>query len=282
MFEAFQQGLRELGYVEGQNLAIEPRGAEGRYERLPDLAAELVRLQPDVLVSSATPATRAAQQATSTIPIVFIAVGDPVGLGIVASLDRPGGNVTGVSDLFVGLSGKRLELLKETVPGVSRVAALWNPSNPAIALEWSGTQEAGRMLGLEVQSVEAHSADDLAGAFETIARERADALIVLSDPLISLGNAQILDFAVRSRLPTMHSQRATVEAGGLMSYGPSLTGLSRRGAYYVDRILKGTKPANLPVEQPREFELVVNRRTAQALGLTIPADVWLQTTEVIE
>jgi putative tryptophan/tyrosine transport system substrate-binding protein len=281
-FEAFREGLRELGYVEGQNLAIEVRWAEGRVERLPELAAELVRLQPDVLVTPTTPQTQAALQATSTIPIVFIAVSDPVGLGMVASLARPGGHLTGQSDFFAGVSGKRLELLKETVPGAARVAVLWNPTNPASALEWSATQHAARTLGLEVLLVEVGSADNLIDAFKTIVREHADAVIILSAAFLSvLGAPKLPELVARSRLPTMHYRRADVAAGGLMSYGPSFASLYRRGAYYVDRILKGTKPSDLPVEQPREFELVINLQTAQTLGLTIPQHVLLQATEVI-
>jgi putative tryptophan/tyrosine transport system substrate-binding protein len=282
-FEAFREGLRELGYAEGQNILIEVRWAEGRVERLPALAGELVRLQPDILVTTTTLPTQAAVQATTTIPIVFIAVGDPVGLGFVTSLARPGGHITGESDLFVGLAGKRLELLKETVPSISRVAALWNPPNPSSALEWSEVQDAARNLALEVRSVEAQSSEDLAGAFETISREHADALIILTAAFLSvIGTSQLPSLIARSRLPTMHYRRADVAAGGFMSYGPSFTSLYRRAAYYVDRILKGTKPAELPVEQPREFDFVINLKTAQALGLTIPHHVLLQATEVIQ
>ena len=281
-FEAFRQGLREFGYVEGQNVVIEARWAEGHAERYPALAAELVGLQPDVIVTVSTPPTEAAKQATTTIPIVFTSSGDPVGLGLVASLARPGGNITGQSNLFVALGRKRLELLKETVPSVARVAGLWNPTNPANAPEWSATQEAARTLGVEALSVEVRTSGDLAGAWDTIADERADAVVLLGDPLFSLNNPQFPDFIARTRLPTMTTARAAVEAGGLMCYGPSLTGMSRRAAYYVDKILKGASPAELPVEQPREFEFIINLKTAQALGLTIPEHVLLQATEVLQ
>jgi putative tryptophan/tyrosine transport system substrate-binding protein len=283
-FEVFREGLRELGWVEGQNCVVETRWAEARFEQSPALAAELVRLQPDVIVSRSGPLTQAAVQATSTIPIIFVNVGDPVGGGLVASLARPGGNVTGLSGLFVDLSGKRLELLRETVPSAYRVAALWNPSNPLSARDRSAMQEAARTLGVEMRSVEVRNADELSGAFESIARDCPDALILLADPLFSVtgGTPQLLNFVAGSRLPTMHLQRADVEAGGLMSYGASLAAMSRRAAYYVDRILKGTSPADLPVEQPREFELIINLRTAQTLGLTIPQHVLAQATEVIQ
>jgi putative ABC transport system substrate-binding protein len=282
-FEAFRQGLREFGYVEGQNVVIEARWAAGRFERYPALAAELVGLQPDVLVTTSTPPTLAAQQATSTIPIVFTSSGDPVGLGLVASLARPGGNITGLSNLFVPLGRKRLELLKETVPSAARVAGLWNPTNPANALEWSATQEAARTLGVEAQSVAVRTTSDLASALDTILDERADALVILADPLLSVTNTpQIPDFIARTRLPTMTTVGANVEAGGLMYYGPSLTGMCRRAAYYVDRILRGAKPAELPVEQPTTFDFAINLKTAQALGLTIPQHVLLQATEVIQ
>jgi len=282
-FVVLRQALQALGYVEGENLVVEARWAEGRPERLPALAAELVRLQPDVIVSQNTRETQALQQATSTIPIVFIGLSDPVGVGIVASLARPGGNLTGTSDLRIELSGKRLELLKQAVPGASRVAALWHPSNTVNALDWSATEDAARTLGVEVQPVEVHSADDLAGAFETIVRERAEALLVVPDIVLSvIGTPQFPDFVARSRLPSMHNSRFDVEAGGLMSYGPSRTSAAHRTAYYVDRILKGTKPADLPVEQPMTFDFVVNLKTARELGITFPNEIMLQVTEVVQ
>jgi len=282
-FEAFREGLRGLGYADGQNIVIEVRWSEGRVERLPALATELVRLQPDVLVTTTTLPTQAAMQATSTIPIVFCAVGDPAGLGMVASLARPGGNITGQSDLFVGLSGKRLELLKEAVPSAARVAVLWKPANPASVLEWGETQQAARALGLEPISAEADSGDDLPRAFETIAGAHPDALIILSAAYTSvISTPRLPEFIARSRLPTMHYRREDVAAGALMAYGPRLVSQYRRAAYYVDRILKGTPPAEIPVEQPREFDFVINLKTAQTLGLTIPPHVLLQATEVIQ
>jgi putative tryptophan/tyrosine transport system substrate-binding protein len=279
--EEFHQALRELGYVEGQNLIIEARWSEGRSEQNPALVAELVRLQPDVLVTATTPPTLAARQATDTIPVVFIGVSDPVALGIVASLARPGGNVTGLSDLHLGLSGKRLELLKETLPGATRVAALWNPTNAASAREWNEMHEAARTLGVAVSSVQVRSLDDLAGVFEALVRENADALIALSDTFLTIV-PDGADLIAKLRLPIMHFNRAGVLAGALMAYGPSFASLYRRGAYYVDRILKGAKPADLPVEQPREFDFIINLRWAQELGLAIPPHVLLQATEVIQ
>jgi putative tryptophan/tyrosine transport system substrate-binding protein len=281
--EAFREGLRELGYADGQNIVIEVRWSEGRTERLPALATELVQLHPDVLVTTTTLPTQAAMQTTSTIPIVFCAVGDPAGLGMVGSLARPGRNITGQSDLFVGLSGKRLELLKEAVPGAARVAVLWNPPNPASVLEWGEAQQAARALGLDPISVATDSGDDLPRAFETIAAARPDALVILSAAYTSvISTPRLPEFIARSRLPTMHYRHEDVAAGALMAYGPRLVSLYRRAAYYVDRILKGTPPAEIPVEQPREFDFVINLNTARALGLTIPEHVLLQATEVIQ
>jgi putative ABC transport system substrate-binding protein len=281
--EAFRQGLQELGYVEGDNLVFEARWAEGMYERYPAFVAELVGLQPDVIVSTHTPQAQLLQQATSSIPVVFLALSDPVGLGLVDSLARPGRNLTGTSDLSVGLSGKRLELLKETVPDASRVGVLWNPTNAANTVDLNATQDAARTLGVAVQAVEARSVDDLPGSFEAIARERADAVIMLGDSLFgSSATPQIADSVARSRLPTMHYDRQSVAAGGLMSYGPSRASLHRRGAYYVDRILRGAKPADLPVKQPMTFDFVVNLKTAQALGISFPNEIMLQVTEVID
>jgi putative tryptophan/tyrosine transport system substrate-binding protein len=283
-FEAFRQGMRDIGYVEGQNLVIERRWAEQRPERLPALAAELAGSSVDVIVVAAnTRAAQAAKAATSTIPIVMTGISDPVAAGLVASFAHPGGNVTGVSDLAVGLSSKRLELLTQTVPGASRVLALGNSTNPASALDWSATQEAAHTLGVEVSPVEVRSPDDLPIAFETIARERPDALIILAEGFLGVSSTpQLPGLIARTGVPTIHRSRLDAEAGGLMSYGPSYAGLARRGAYYVDRILKGAKPADLPVEQPREFDFVINLKTAQALGLTVPQHVLLQTTEVIQ
>jgi len=279
--DAFRQGLRDLGYDEGQNLVVEYRHAEGQLERLPELAAELAQLQVDVIVTLAAPPTLAARQATETIPIVFTNVNDPVGLSLVASLARPGGNITGLSTLSGVTSGKRLELLKETVPGVSRVAAFWSAANPGQVLVFQEAQEAAQALGLQLQPLGARSPDDFDSLFDVAIGERADALVVL--PAVRLRYpSQLVDFAAKHGLPAMYSERAKVEAGGLMAFEPNYGALNRRAAYYVDRILKGTKPADLPVEQPREFDFVINLRTAQALGLTIPPHVLLQATEVIQ
>jgi putative ABC transport system substrate-binding protein len=278
--EAFRQGLRELGYVEGQNIAIEERFAAWRDERLAELAAELVRLNVEVIVTQAAPATQAARHATGIIPIVFTNVNDPVGQGIVASLARPGANVTGLSTLSSPISGKRLELLKEAVPEVARVAVFWNAANPAFALMLREMPSAAQALGLQLQSLEVQSPDDLDRAFEVAIGERADSLVVLpGTPMRS--PTQVVDFAATHRLPAMYTERARVEAGGLMSYGPNYREISRRAAIYVDKILKGTKPADLPVEQPTKFEFVVNLKTAEALGLTIPPLLLFQADEVI-
>jgi putative tryptophan/tyrosine transport system substrate-binding protein len=283
-YPAFREGLEQHGYVEGQNLVIETRWTAGEsMERYLEMAEDVVRLRPDVVVTGTTPQTRAVKQVTSSIPIVFVSVSDAVGVGFVASLARPGGNLTGQSDFFAGLSGKRLELLRQVVPSAGRVAALWNPTNPATVLEWNSVQDAGGTLGLEILPIVAHSRDDLVSAFGAMLRERPDALIVLTDGQYSVANSpQILPLVVESRLPTMYYARDGVAGGMLMSYGPNFDSLYRRAAYYVDRILKGSKPADLPVEQPREFDFLINLKTAQALGLTIPTHVLLQATEVIQ
>jgi len=277
-----QQGLRDHGWVEGQNLAIEWRFADGRAERLPDLAAELVRLGVDVLVtSSGDPAIRALQQATSTIPIVMAVSVDPVGTGLVASLARPGGNITGLSIMAAEVGGKRLELLKQAVPQASRVAVLWNPAHPGKEIEWQDTQVAARALGVTLHAVEVRDPADFDGAFVAIARERPDVLIVFTEVLTLTHQRQIVDFATQHRLPMISESREFAATGGLMTYGASLPALFRRAAYYVDRILKGAKPADLPIEQPTKFELVINLKTAQVLGLTIPPALLFQADEVI-
>jgi putative tryptophan/tyrosine transport system substrate-binding protein len=278
----FRQGLRELGYVEGQNIEIEVRSAEGEYERLPDLAAELVRLQVDVIVTGAAPGVQAAQQATRTIPIVIAAVVDPETTGFVASLARPGGNITGLSSMAPVLVGKQLEFLKETVPGVSRVAVLWNPANPGDAPQFRQAEVAAAALGVRLQSVEVRSPDELDGAFVAMTQEQADGVVVLVDLMLLDHRARIADLAGKSRLPAVYGLREHVEAGGLMSYSASLDEMYRRAAYYVDRILKGAKPADLPVEQPMRFDFVVNLNTAQALGITFPNEIMLQVTEVVQ
>ena len=280
--DAFRQGLRELGWVEGQNIVIEHRYAEGRFDRLPDLAAELVRLKVDIIVAPASPAAAAAKNATETIPIVMVGVSEPVGLGLIASLARPGGNITGTSAIWPELVGKQLEQLKEIVPKVRRVAILSNPANPAHALSIREVKVAARSLGVQLQLLEARGPTEFDGAFATMAKERVGALLVAADPVFSLHRTRLADLAAKSRLPTMHGLRENVEAGGLMSYGPSSPDTFRRAATFVDKILKGAKPADLPVEQPTKFELVINLKTAKAIGLTMPRSLLLRATEVIQ
>ena len=281
--EAFRQGLREFGWVEGQNIVIDWRFAEGRFDRLPDLAAELVRLKVDVIAAGPTPAAVAAKNATGTIPIVMIGVGDPVGLGLIASLARPGGNVTGVSfSVDLEIFGKGLELLKEIVPRVRRVAVLSNPANPAQALTIKDVKAAGRSLGVQLQLLEARGPNEFDGAFAAMAKERAEALLVVSDSMFLLHRARLADLAAKNQLPSMYGVREFVEAGCLMSYGPSIVANYRRAAFFVDKILKGAKPADLPVEQPTKFELAINLKTAKALGLTIPQSLLQRADQVIE
>ncbi len=281
--EAFRQKLRDLGYIEGQNSVIEYRWAEGQDDRLPGLAAELVRLKADVIVTTGTPGTLAAKQATKTIPIVMASSGNPVQSGLGASLNRPGGNVTGLSIFAPELEGKRLELLKEAVPRLSRVALLWNPANPALTVVFQQTQIAAQALRLTPQPVvEVRRVTDFENAFSTIAGARPQALVVLVDRLLLAHRRRIVDFAANSRLPAMYGYRDYVDAGGLMSYAPSNIDLFRGAAIYVDKILKGANPANLPVQQPAKFELVINLKTAKALGLTIPPSLRLRADEVIQ
>jgi putative tryptophan/tyrosine transport system substrate-binding protein len=274
--DAFRQGLRALGYVEGQHLVIAYRGAEGRIERLPDLVAELVQLQVAVIVAVGTAATRAAQDATPTIPIVMTGTTDPVAQGFVASLARPGGNITGVSNLMADLPRKRLELLQETVPHSARIAVLVNPDNPAAKSVLHTLTMAAQALRVHLHVVELRQAEALDAAFAAMTHAGADALLV-SDPLLG----RVADLATQSRLPAMDDWKMSVEAGGLMSYGTSLPERHRRAATDVDKMLKGAKPTDLPVEQSTAFELIINLRTAQALGLTIPPSVLFQATEVI-
>jgi putative ABC transport system substrate-binding protein len=277
--DALRQRLRDLGWVESQNIAIEYQLAEVNLDRLPQLAAELVRLKVAVIVADSDPAIRAAKQATRTIPIVLIAVGDPVKEGFVASLARPGGNITGLTSISEELSGKRLELVKEAFPKVSRVTVLWNPDNASNLLEFREMEVASRTLGLKLQSLQVRGSNDFEGAFA--AKDRANALIIVRDPLIDSHHFRILDFAIDNRLPAMHGEAQFVEAGGLMSYGPSRVELFRRAATYVDKILKGAKPADLPVERPTKFELVINLKTAKQIGVTIPPNVLARADRVI-
>jgi putative ABC transport system substrate-binding protein len=281
--EAFLQGLRELGYVEGQTVHVEWRSAEGRAERVPELASELVQLGVNLIVTGGDQQTRAARAATGTIPIVMAVSGDPVGAGHVDSLARPGGNVTGLTILSPELSPKRLGLLKELVPNLSRVAVLWNAADQVKSLDFKETQATAGFLGIQVQSLEVRTADDLERAFEDAGRLRPQGLITLADPLLNNHAARIVDFAAQRQLPAMYETREWyLDAGGLMAYGPSLGDLFRRAATYVDRILKGAKPADLPVERPTKFDFVINLKTAQALGLIIPPSVLAQATEVIQ
>jgi len=281
-FEGFRHGLGELGYVEGQNIAIESRWAEGKYDRLPGLAAELVRLKVDVIVTAAVPAIRAAKEATRTIPIVMASVVDPVTTGLVASLARPGGNITGLSTMAPELVGKQLQMLKEVVPKSSRVAVLWNPANPGNAPQLREAEAAARTLGVRLQPLEARNPNDFDGAFAAMTRQQAGALIVLVDSMLNDHRTRIADLAAKSRLPAVYGLPEHAEAGGLMAYGASRSDLFRRAATYVDKILKGAKAGDLPVEQLSKFELVINLKTAKALGLTIPQSVLIRADEVIQ
>ena len=279
----FREGLRELGYVEGQNLVIEWRFADGKADRLPGLAAELAQLPVDVLVSlGATPAAQAARQASDTIPVVFVGVGDPVGSGLVASLARPGGHVTGMSNFLAATTTKRVELLAEALPGISRIDVIMNPANPAVQEELARTQEAARALGLRSQPRPVRGAEDFEGSFAAMAGERPDAVILLGDAVYNSHVARLARLALANRLPAMFPFREFAVAGGLMTYGNNLADIFRRGAYFVDKILKGTNPAELPVEQPTKFDFVINLQTARTLGLTIPHSVLQQATEIIQ
>ena len=282
MMEALRGGLRDLGYVEGKNIAIEYRWAEGNYERLPGLAAELVQLKMDVIVAAPTPAIQAAQQATATIPIVMAQAGDPVGAGFVASLSRPGGNITGLSNIAIELLGKNLELLHVAVPRLSRVAVLVNPGHPNHPNMLNSIQAAAKRIGVNVSPAQASTASQIEAAFAVITRGRAGALIVLPDGFFITQARRIAELAAKNRLPTMVSNRESVEAGGLMSYRQNDAEHFRRAATYVDKILKGAKPGDLPVEQPTKFDLVVNMKTAKALGIKVPQSILLQATKVIE
>jgi len=280
--EAFRQGLRDLGYVEGKNIIIEYRYAEGVNERFANLAAELVSLKVDVILTGGTPATQAAKNATQTVPIVMVNTVDPVGTGLVASLARPGGNITGLTNVSGEFAGKLLELLKEAFPKVSRVAVLWDPANAGNALSLGEIKVAARALQITLQSAEVHGPDDFEPAFSAIKKERAGGLIVLRNVIASAYLARIVDSTAKSRLPTMYTQSDYVDAGGLMSYGPNLANLYRRAAVYVDKILKGTKPAELPVEQPTKFEFIINLKAAKQIGLTIPPTVLARADKVIK
>ena len=279
--DAFRQGLRELGYVEGKNIVIEPRHAEGKLDRLPALAAELVRLNVHVIVTSGPTATHPAKGATSTIPIVMTFDDDPVGSGFVASLARPGGNITGLSTLAPEISGKQLELLKEIVPRLNRVAVIGTSTRQGTAQSLKELELAAGAFAVKVQYLDIPNPQDIETAFRAAGKERADALLVLQSPVFNAQRAQIADLALKSRLPTTYPRREFVEDGGLMSYGASISDLDRRAATYVDKILKGTKPADLPVEQPTKFEFIINLKTAKQIGLTIPPNVLARADRVI-
>ncbi len=282
LVEPFREGLRDFGYVEGKNVLIEYRWAEGRYERFPGLVEELIASKVDVIVTAGTPATLAVKKTTTSVPLVMVAVGDPVGTGIIPSLSRPGGNITGLTSIAQELEGKRLELLREVIPGVSHIAVLWNVASPVQAIQEKAVQAAAQVLRMKVLSLGVRTEKEIDAALAAIVRERPGALLVLADRLFLHHRARIMDFAAQHRLPGVHAYRELVEAGGLMSFGPSYADMHRRAAYFVDRILKGAKPADLPVERPATFELVINMKAAKALGLTIPPSVLLRVSEVIQ
>jgi putative tryptophan/tyrosine transport system substrate-binding protein len=279
-YEAFRQGLRELGYVEGKNIVIEYRYAEGKQDRVPTLAAEIVRLKVDVIVTGGSTATRAAKEVTVTIPIVMASDPNPIGNGFVASLARPGGNITGLSTLRPELNGKRLELLKEVLPRLARVAVFGSSTAPGNVQQRREIELAAEALGVKLQYVDVLSPKDIQAAFRAASNGRADAFLVVGGNVL-FPHAQVAELAIKSRLPTIHERQEYVEAGGLMSYGVSITDLDRRAATYVDKILKGAKPADLPVEQPTKFELVINLKTAKQIGLTIPPNVLARADRVI-
>ena len=279
--EGFRRGLRELGYVEGKNVVIEYRVAEGKVERLPNLLAELVRLKVDVIVTGGI-VNHAAKQATTTIPIVIAFDGDPVGNGLVASLARPGGNITGLSALYPELSGKQLELLKETVPRLSRVVVIGESNNPGNSEVLREMELAAKAFGVKLQSLDVWDLKDIETAFRAASKARANAVIVLAGTIVLVHRAQITTLAIKSRLPAIYPRPEFVEDGGLMTYGPSITDLYRRAATYVDKILKGTKPADLPVEQPMKFEFIINLKAAKQIGLTIPPNVLARADKVIK
>jgi putative ABC transport system substrate-binding protein len=278
----FREGLRDLGYVEGRNVLIEYRWAEGKYDRFPALIGELLALKVAVIVTAGTPATLAVKKATTSVPLVMLAVGDPVGTGIVPSLSHPGGNITGLTAISTEMDAKRLELLREVVPSVSYIALLWNAGSPLQVLAEKQVQAAAQVLRMRVLSLGVKTEEEIKSALAVMARERPDALLVLADRLLLHHRVLIMDFATHHRLPGVHAYRELVEAGGLISFGPSYADMHKRAAYFVDRILKGAKPGDLPVERPRTFELVINLKVAKALGLTIPQSVLLRGTEIIQ
>jgi putative ABC transport system substrate-binding protein len=280
--KAMRDRLRALGYIEGRDIILETRWAEGKVERLKELAAELASLKLDAIIAFTTPAAIAAREATTTIPIVFLYVGDPVGAGVVPSLARPGGNVTGISLLATELSSKRLEILLEIAPNTSRVAMLWNDSNPGMVLRARESQNVAPKLGVIIESIGVHDLVNFDSAFASIKNGRIDALLTLVDPFTSQHRNRIVEFAAQRRLPAIYEAREFVESGGLISYGPNLVAIEQRAAEYVDKIFRGTKAADLPVEQPAKFEMLINLKTATALGLTVPPQLLTRADEVIE
>jgi len=282
MYEAIQRALREIGYVEGKNVTFEYRSAENKFDRLPALADELVRLKVDLLLTPAGAEALAAKKATRTIPIVFYSVGDPVAAGLVDSLAKPGGNITGFTTIGAVLAGKRLELLKETVPKLSRVAVLWDPKNQGAEQSWKESQLPARELSLQLHSMEVSSADKFESAFKEAIKAGSAALSVISNPLFSTHQKKIADLAAKNRLPAIYPRGDFIESGGLMSYGPDQVEPYRRAAWMVDKILKGTKPADIPVEQPTKFEFIVNLKTAKQIGVTIPPSLLARVDKVIK
>jgi len=278
----FRDGLRDLGYVEGQNILIEYRWAEGKYERFPALISELIASKVDVIVTAGTPATQAYQKARTSIPLVMVAVGDPVGTGIVASLSRPGGNITGLTSISPELERKRIELLREVIPKLSHIAVLWNPKNAFHAIENKEVETAAAVLRMKVLYLGVEVQEQIGNAFAQILKERPGALLVLADRVFLHNRALIMDFTAKHRLPGVYAYLELVEAGGLMSYGPNYADMHRRAATYVDKILKGAKPTELPVELPKNFELVINLKTARALGITVPQSILMRADRVIK
>lgn len=278
----FREGLRELGYVEGQNIVIEYQWAEGKYERFPTLIAELLARKVELIVTAGTPASHAVKRATTSVPLVMVAVGDPVASGLVPSLTRPGGNITGLTSIAEEIEGKRLELLREVVPNVAHIAALGNFGNASQKKAFEALQAAATALRIKLLSLDVRTGDQLDEAFAVMVRERPEALLVFADRVFLHNRVRIMDFATKHRLPGVHAYRELVEVGGLISYGPSYAGMHRRAAYYVDRILKGAKPGDLPVERPTTFEMVINLKTAKVLGLTIPPAVLARADKIIE
>jgi len=280
--EAFRQGMREQGYVEGKDYRLEVRWGEGKLERMNALAAELVRMKPDVIVAFSSPSVLAARQATQTIPIVMPVSSDPVGDGLVGSLAHPGGNLTGLSLMAPELGAKRLQLLKQVLSKPGAVAVLWNPAYKGMGARFAEAKNAAPAVGMNVYSLEVRDPREMEAAFDLVTRDRPDGLLLLADPLTMSMRARIVEFAREKRLPAIYETREFVDAGGLMSYGPNVTAMTRRSAYYVDRILKGAKPADMPIEQPAKIELLVNLRTARALGVTIPPRVLANADQIIE